>query len=112
MNNESWIGFNRHIQNVQGELRLHILAYAASLLQAHQHVGPQPPPSILPETRPQNGSNCTSRSAFFMSFGPPKQPIFLLRSNPLATALAYSTESRTSRHIGPWIHTSRSEKNQ
>jgi len=30
VNNESWIGFNRHIQNVQGELDgLHILALAS-----------------------------------------------------------------------------------
>lgn len=30
-------------------------------------------PSILPETRPQNRSNCTSRFAFFTSFGPPPE---------------------------------------
>lgn len=34
----------------------------------HNRAGTEP--SILPETRPQNRSNCTSRFAFFTSFGP------------------------------------------
>lgn len=56
-------------------------------------------PSILPETRPQNGSNCTSRSAFFTSFGPPNQPIFLRRSNPLARNLSLQLCNKASTRL-------------
>ena len=51
-------------------------------------------PYILPETRPQNGSNCTSRSAFFTSFGPPNQPIFPQRSNRSLEICPFSCVTR------------------
>ena len=52
---------------------LHILAYGACcfrLINMSDHNRAGTEPSILPETRPQNRSNCTSRFAFFTSFGP------------------------------------------
>lgn len=95
----------RHTKNAQGELRKMAFTYSRMgpvcfrliNMADHNRAGK---PSILPETRPQNESNCTSRSDFFTSFCPPNQPIFLQRSNrsleisPFSCVTRRSTRSR------------------